>query len=1144
MTWRSIAAAEARCLPKCVPHVTCNLADQRSLVHPRATRSLVAAGLLVSCLLFAGPAIAADEIAPDEPTAEQVEFFEKQIRPILVSKCQDCHGEDAAESGLRVDSLAALLAGGERGPAIVPGKPDESLLISAVQHGELLQMPPKEKLAKSEISNLQLWIKQSAFWPGENASAAAAAAKAAKSQLGEVTDEDRQFWSFQPVVKPEPPPVKNEAWVQSPIDRFILAKLETAGITPAPAASRPILLRRITFDLTGLPPTPADIDAFVSDDKPGALERVIDRLLASPAYGERWGRHWLDVARYADSNGMDENLAFEHAWRYRDYVIDAFNRDLPYDQFLIEQLAGDLMPPSETTPISEKQRRITATGFLSVGPKMLADDDPVKKEMDIIDEQLDTLSKAFLGMTVACARCHDHKFDPIPTADYYSLAGIFKSTKTMENFGVVASWHEHTFESETQQQERIAYEQKQKDLKAETEKLNRTAEERIFAAEQKQAGKYLLAASKFVSFAKSEVASDAPASDPTDSLLQGKPEEVQKQALIFEAENYDRGTILKAGSFIQNGGDASFLNEAEYDFKLEKAGSYQIELMYASGEPRKVRLYVGSSLVNLEAANQTTGGFDINTARWFNEGVISLPAGEVTLRIEYESAIPHFDKVALVPTDRAVNIKASVKPVATSLAEYAKQHDLARDQLERWSSYLSEQLQTAPDFWKPWIEWQAAGASEEQAATLAAEFQSKIDRVVEFTGPIHPRFKPAKPITEVEEALRPVYALLVDKRGPIRLPKDFKKQFTREEKEGIDVAQKSLKELEENKPEITRAMGVSEGKPQNVRIHLRGSHTTLGAEVPRQFLRVVATENQPIVSDGSSGRLELAQWMASPQHPLTSRVIANRVWRWHLGTGIVKSVDNFGTLGDLPTHPELLDWLASRLVEHGWSLKALHREILLSSTYQMSSTYSEASYEADPENKLYWRWTRRRLEAEEVRDSLMFVSDRLDAATGGSLMKFRNRDYVTGTGSRVNGYDNTRRSVYLPVLRSAVYEVLQAFDFADPSALEGNRATTTVTPQALFMMNSEIVSDSSKALAEKLIATQTTDEARVDDLFQRSLARLPTDSERSTFTSFAQKLTADLKQADEKLSDEEATKQAWRSVTRVIMSSSEFIYVE
>ncbi len=1108
-------------------------------------RSIALRWISFSLLLGMDVSLRADEPMPqEEPTAEQVEFFEKQIRPILVSKCQDCHSEDSAESGLRVDSLEGLLKGGERGPAIVLGKPDESLLISAVQHGELLQMPPKDKLSKSEIANLQLWIKQSAFWPGENAAAIAAKAAANNTQLGEVTEQDRDFWSFKPVVKHEPPAVKNGAWVQNPIDQFILAKLEEAGIEPAPAASRAVLLRRMSFDLTGLPPSTDELANFLADDKPGAIERVIDRLLASPAYGERWGRHWLDVARYADSNGMDENLAFEHAWRYRDYVIDAFNRDLPYDQFVVEQLAGDLMEASPETSLEEKYRRVTATGFLSVGPKMLADDDPVKKEMDIIDEQLDTLSKAFLGMTVACARCHDHKFDPIPTADYYSLAGIFKSTHTMENFGVVASWHEHTFETEKQRDLRIAYETKQNELKKQLDEATRVAEERVLLEEQKKAGKYLLAASRFVSFSKTEVPAPVSTFKPADSLLEGKPEEVLKTALVKEAEEYDRGTILKNGTFIQNGGDGDFLNEAEYDFEIATAGNYEIELRYCSGEVRKIRLYLGGSVINLDAAQETTGSFDVGTARWFNEGVATLPTGKVTLRIEYEGAIPHFEKVALVPTDRPATSHSTAKAATISLAEYAKQNDLAKETLDRWTTYLSEQIRSHSDHWSDWIKWQSEGAQEELAAKLAADFQARIDQVIEQAGPFHPRGKPKKAAADIDESLRGAYQLLADKRGPIRLPRNHKQQFTDAEKGAIEQAQKAQKELEDNKPPVARAMGVREGKPQNVRIHLRGSHTTLGAEVPRQFLRVVSTSSEPKIEPTASGRLQLAQWMASAEHPLTSRVMANRVWRWHFGTGIVKSVDNFGTLGDRPTHPELLDWLATRLVEHGWSLKSLHREIMLSSTYQMSSAYSDASYKADPENKLYWRWSRRRLEAEEVRDSLMFVSSRLDATTGGTLMQFRNRDYVTGTGSRVNGYDNTRRSVYLPVLRSAVYEVLQAFDFADPSALEGNRATTTVTPQALFMMNSEIVATSSRTLAEKLLAEQPTDAERVDALFQRALARSATDSEKSTISSFASKLAADLKAADPKLADDETQKQAWRSAVRVILSSSEFIYVE
>src|SRR5436190_8305536 len=365
------------------------------------------------------------------PTAEQVRFFESAVRPVLVEHCDKCHGPAKQWNGLRLDSREAILRGGDSGPAIVPGQPDKSLLIRAVrQIDDELKMPAESKLTERQIADLVKWVEMGAPFP---------VATAAPSAAGRV-HRDPSHWAFQPPANRSLPGLSDFTWLQSPVDHFVLAKLDAAELAPALRADRRTLVRRVTFDLTGLPPTPDEIEAFGVEARPDALERLVDRLLAAPAYGERWGRHWLDVARYADSNGLDENVAHGNAWRYRDYVVVAFNHDQPYDQFLAEQLAGDLMPASDP---STRHQRLIATGFLSLGPKVLAEPDARKMEMDIIDEQVDTVSRAFLGLTVGCARCHDHKFDPLPTEDYYGLAGIFKSTKTMEHFKKIARWNEN-----------------------------------------------------------------------------------------------------------------------------------------------------------------------------------------------------------------------------------------------------------------------------------------------------------------------------------------------------------------------------------------------------------------------------------------------------------------------------------------------------------------------------------------------------------------------------------------------------------------------------------------------------------------------------------------------------------------------------
>ncbi|MDX1966218.1 MAG: PSD1 and planctomycete cytochrome C domain-containing protein [Planctomycetaceae bacterium] len=782
-----------------------------------------------------------------EPTPQQSRFFENRIRPVLVEHCQKCHGPEKQWSSLRLDSQEALLKGGDTGPAVVPGKPEESLLIKAVRQidGEI-SMPPKSKLSEAQISDLVEWVRQGATYPSTPS--------VVKSPL-----RDPNHWAFQPPAAQALPAVRDSAWVQTGLDAFILFKLEAQGLTPAPAADKSTLIRRVTFDLTGLPPTPEEVAAFLADDSAEAYARLVDRLLSAPAYGERWGRHWLDVARYADSNGLDENVAHGNAWKYRDYVVSAFNQDIPYDQFLVEQLAGDLLP---TTNTDERYRNLIATGFLSLGAKVIAEVDETKMQMDIVDEQIDTVSRALLGLTMGCARCHDHKFDPISTADYYGLAGIFKSTRTMETFTKLARWHENPL--------------------------------------------------------------------PTPESLSAKA--------AHEAQVAEKKAALEA-----------FIAEAD-------------------------------------------------------------------------------------------------KAVVANLAE-------------------------------------------------------------------------GTPVPDKKEPLYP--------------------EATKTE---LKQLRDSLKDLEKSAPEIPSAMGVSEDKPADVPIHVRGSHLKLGDVVPRHVPAVLRGPSVPEFTPQSSGRMELARWLVDPQHPLTARVMVNRVWRWHFGRGLVSSTDNFGLLGDRPTHPELLDWLAQHFIQEGWSLKTLHRTILLSSTYRQSSTPSPQTLERDPANQLWGRVPVRRLDAEEIRDSLLAVSGQLDPRQGGPVLKVKNRDYLFDhTSKDLTEYTSVRRSLYLPVIRNNVYDVFQLFDYPDAAVPNGNRISTTVAPQALMMLNSELVLQASDHLASRLTREVATDDAlRIARLFQLAYGRDPTESELDEQHGFLRSA----EQAFASAADAAARRQsAWSTLCQVILAANEFIYV-
>ena len=935
----------------------------------------------------------------DDPQAAEIELFEKKIRPILATHCYECHSAKAKplEGDLTLDTPQGIRQGGESGLAVAPGDVKASLLIEAIRH-EGLEMPPDEKLPARVIADFERWIAAGAPYPPDSGNAPA-------RKSPKVAADGRDFWAFQRPVQPPPPSVNAAAWATSPIDRFILSGLELAGLAPAPPADKRALIRRATFDLTGLPPTPDQIDRFLADESPDAFATVVDRLLASPRYGERWGRHWLDVARYADSNGVDENLAYIHAFRYRDYVIDAFNKDKPYDRFVQEQLAGDLLAPRENETPDELHERLIATGFLSLGVKMLACDDPRKMELDIIDEQIDTVCRALMAMTMGCARCHDHKFDPLSIEDYYALAGIFKSTKTMENFRVVAVWHEHELETDQQRRSIEGHEQKIRDKTQAIEDRRQAAGEEFLAAERRKAGRYLAA-----------VAWIAQESGP---IVEG---EQQKQDKTTE-------TVKRLAEERQ-------LNDAILKQWVD---------------------YLRAADKGPESIWHTWAKFVANA--------------------ESDSPNRSFDGP----------------------------RDAEREQLaERYQRLLDR----ADEAWQAQREGGAASGDKELA-----------DRELE-------RYR----------------KVLYGEGSPYRSPASPQRFYSAQAKADIERLNKDKAELEKSRPQPARAMGVRDGKIEDLRVHVRGSYLSLGKQVPRRFPRVMAADDQAPLGEAVSGRLQLAEWFTSPDHPLTARVMVNRIWRWHFGKGIVRSPDNFGNLGQRPTNQSLLDWLAVRLVKSGWSIKQMHRLMMLSSTYQMGTAYHAAAAAKDPENRLLWRFERRRLEAEQVRDAVLAVGGQLDLSMYGQLLPDKARGYVTGTGSKQGTYDFNRRSVYLPVLRSAVYQVFQAFDFADPSVLSGKRATTTVAPQALFMMNGKIVLQQSRHLAETLLERDDVDDAgRLRLAYERVLGRPPTAAETDRDLAFLARYQAAL--GADSVKPEQGRLRAWQGVCRVLLASNEFIYV-
>ena len=1031
---------------------------------------------------------------------EGVAFFEKKIRPVLVEHCYRCHSEEAAskgklKGGLRLDLREAIRAKGDSGKlAVVPGKPGESQVLHALEYLDAeLQMPPKNRLPKNVVNDFRVWIQMGAPDPRDGK---AVAEKVEKIDFAKA----REFWSLKGIADPTPPIVKDEAWVQSPLDRFILKRLEKEGFSPAPRADWRTLIRRATYDLTGMPPTEKEIADFkgaATRDLNSAFEKLIDRLLASPRYGEKWGRHWLDVARYADSNGLDENLAYINAFRYRNWVIDAFNRDLPYDAFVRQQIAGDLMPAKPGEPASAAHTRAVATGFFCVGPKMLAEDDPRKMQMDIIDEQLDTLGRAFMGMTIGCARCHDHKFDPIPTRDYYALASIFKSTKTMENHKVVAVWHEREVNTPEQQAALEAYTKKHGVQKTAIDKLIADGKAAALKQARANAADYLLAAT--IELIHEQLAADA---------ARGKAE----GARVIEAEKFTRGTKAvvdlkgygKGIGILGSHGPAN----VEYDITLKEAGAYLLRVRYAAQSARPSKLFINGALAREGVVGQTTGTWYPDSQRYFAEGIHTLRAGVNTLKLDCPTPFPHIDKLMLVPV-------SETRPLIALLPAEGLRTQFTR----QWQAWLKK---TAGDAKSPFAEWHKLEAKPdaEQAKTLLETFRRKFAEAKEGDA---------------------LHKVLAAPKGPLKSDGPAERFLTTTETSKLGELRAALKKLEATKPQPAKAMTLTEGQPEDLKVHVRGNYLHLGEPAPRGFLKVAST-NPPVIPPKASGRLELARWLTRPDHPLTARVMVNRVWLWHFGEGLVRSPDNFGELGQRPTHPALLDWLAARFIADGWSLKKLHRTLMLSATYQMASHIPESStlnaqLQKDPANELWWRFNRRRLLAEEIRDTLLDIEGTLEHGMQQQLMTHKPREYVTGTGFKNVNFNFKCRSVYVPVIRSAVYPMMTAFDFGDPAVIQGQRASTTAASQALFMMNDTLVLNASRAIAKQTVATEPA--KRVPMLYQKILLRPPTAAEQSRARAYVQHLTDQLP-ADAK----DHAQRVWQSLARVLLASNEFMFVD
>jgi hypothetical protein len=864
-------------------------------------------------------------------TKAQLDFFESRVRPVFVASCVPCHSGSDAASGLELDWKGGWEAGGRSGPVIVPGDPGKSKLARAVRYTDPdLQMPPNGKLSDQQVNDLVAWIKMGAPDPR---TARPGAAGAVVTRVG---GRGKEHWAFKPVTKPSPPAVKNTTWIRDDIDRFVLAKLEANGLAPSEPADKRTLIRRAYFDLIGLPPSPEQVQAFLADTSPNAFEKIVDALLASPRYGERWGRHWLDVARYADSKGQSnfrrEGPLYPYAWTYRDYVIKAFNDDKPYDEFIKEQLAADRM--GQKNPAT-----LAALGFLTLGDHFNG------QITDILNDRIDVTTKAFLGLTVTCARCHDHKFDPIPQADYYSLYGVFASS--------------------------------------------------VEPADREKPGLIVPASAAYAEYVTRRRDLDERVRTTRD----------QDIADVF-------GDYKKLGAVYLM---ATTMNGGERDAFLHKNG-------------------------------------------------------------------------------------AAVEPVAN------------------WTKFLRNGGKTAVAIFGVWnaLARIPPPLFDRRAPRVMANQYQK-DRAAKLS-PLVLQVFHGKPPRSLREAAE-VYGKLLSRSDPEwentfgALVFDFVLRFVpqRERAQWLTLRNQSdMLELADPGAPARANVLFDSPTPADSPIFVRGQAETPGPTVPRRFLDVLSGSNRPVFKNGS-GRLELANAIANKSNPLTARVMVNRVWQHHFGDGFVSTPDDLGNQSSPPTHPELLDWLASRFVADNWSVKRLHKLILMSAAWQQRSRNNPKSAEKDPFNQLLWRANVRRLEFEPLRDSILAIGGGLDLTVGGHPVDLSGGDRaLPGRGGQqlqrtdaVRLSAAPRRTIYGFVERGDLVEVLNTFDFPSPNAPAGKRYETIVPQQALFLMNSPLVVEQVRAIVTRdVFVNAASDVDRIRMLYELYFQRVPTADEERTGLEF------------------------------------------
>ena len=1125
-------------------------------------------------LILAGPSVAA--VADADAVRAGHDFFENKIRPVLVQRCIKCHGAEKQKGKLRLDERDFMLRGGQSGRVVLPGDPSGSLLIRAIRRIDKdVQMPPEDadQLTPEEVQNFVAWIKMGAPFPGAGSGEAIVkpAVDLAKA---------RQFWSLQPLKKTIPPQVKLPGASANPIDHFVLAKLQAARVKPSPPADKPALLRRATYDLTGLPPTLAEMDAFLADTSPTAFTKVVDRLLASPQYGVHWARHWFDVARYGDTRwvGAGEDRRWPFAYTYRDWVIGALNKDMPYDRFITLQLAADQAPNAQ--PADQ-----AALGFLTLG-RWFTGTLP-----DVIDDQIDVVTRGLLGLSVQCARCHDHKFDPISTQDYYSLYGVFAAARMpVDGSGLLADLPEVTPRPVS-----VVTEKEITALRSQVDEFLRTRAEALrkeFRVPDKMQ-QYLLAAESVLEKKDDEVRAFAKAQSLDERIFQRWVRHLKNTARNPHA-------IFAPWHAVAAIPEADFAAKIAGVLEKEKTGKlnrYVIELLMpapkslAEFAQRYVALLTKfdvpetSNDLDQEAIRQVLRNNDSPIQVSLNELGQFLAVDEMKRLVEMRRAI--LAKQAALPeqADHFLNYQHEAAPVLAEIHEFlqqrraavademrspekiasyllaareaeitpdnkfkslAKSRQLSERLLRRWMDFLEQRSQQNDSVFAAWRVFAAVSEKDftNQVAQLteqvrkpsgnqavAAAFATPVVSLAEVAkryAELIVRCNQPKPFADAaQEAIR--QSLLVEASPLHRVPDDVFDYLTQKDNDGLREKERKLMRLYLESPGASpRAMILRDSSRSYAqRVFVRGNPNIPGEPSHGGFLTVLSAETPRPFTHGS-GRLEMARSIVDRKNPLAARVMVNRVWQWHFGTGLVTTPSDFGSRGTAPTHPELLDWLAQQFISEGWSLKKLHRQILLSSTWQQSSQNNPAAHAADPENHLLWRMNRQRLSFEELRDSLLATAGRLDITIG-------------GPPSDLTKNIVRRRTVFGAVDRVTLPGFYRYFDFPGADAHVPERHETIVAQQALYLMNNGFVMDQASHVARRTAAVDASDSAaRIDLLYRLILGRSPKSEERALGLEFIKSQSATATATNEMVLPPDAWRYGWGSYSEARQRVSEF----